>query len=214
MFGAVNGAVLTTSTAKIDAEIGKLSLNIPGDRLGDESFRIEEKPVNLGFTLEKLYDGRVFSGKSPVFRVTTRIGKCSAVEDETTPVARLVLGKTFLVGEGTYGHGEFIGSLGLGLLPLEVYDVLQHLREMRQFNRQGIVLYYIAQVVYCQRNTLQEGVFTLEIATITVGTESLENPYEHVSVEVLKELVLKVFVFSPTHQRGESGGVMLSQLAS
>ena len=35
LFGTVNRAVLASCTAEIDAEIGKLSLNIPGDGLGD-----------------------------------------------------------------------------------------------------------------------------------------------------------------------------------
>ena len=61
--------------------------------------------------------------------------------------------------------------------------------EVREFDRERVTLQYESDVVQCQRDAAEEVVFAFEIATVSVGSQSLEYTDKHIAIEALAEFV-------------------------
>lgn len=105
-FGTIYRAMLAAGTAEGDLEVRKLALYVFFYRLGDYRLHMFEEPVDGGLFLQKLYDRRVFACIASIFGIAAWIGQRATVEDESSSVARSVVGEPFLEGEAEDVDGE------------------------------------------------------------------------------------------------------------
>lgn len=106
VFGAIDGAVLTTGAAEGDLEVSEAALE-------EALYVMIYQPVNglqeteyLAVGFEEVDDGLVEAGKGFVLVVLTGVVGRATIEDVTASVARLVCGDALLKGEGVYRNNE------------------------------------------------------------------------------------------------------------
>ena len=84
---------------------------------------------------------------------------------------------------------------------------LEYGREVREFDRERVTLQNESDVVQCQRDAAEEVVFAFEIATVSVGSQGLEDTDKHITIKALAE-----FVFIDAILAGHALDVMRQKL--
>lgn len=114
LFCTVYRAVLSSGASIGHTQMGKMPFYIFVYTLSDNGICMLEKESYCRLFCKEINDWCVFTCIGFVFRVSTRIGKGSAIEDMASPIPTAIFGKALLVTETNDGDGQSIvgGRIG------------------------------------------------------------------------------------------------------